>query len=689
MRTASLDTRLRITSLITSGIGLAALIITDYIPIDLKGLVALVFMLGMVHQFFVRVVILLPRLLSLATFVLSLIHALGSDSFFVLGASGLLLSLIIYKLFNLEQLKDHWQLFVLGFLSILLASILTVSFSYFAFLLGFIIAAIANLILLTISQNIVAGGVSLAKQRVNFKLSGLIGLFTFLLIPLSFLLFFMLPRIAQRAFSIETLRLNAVTGFSEQVKLGDVGEITLGSNIVFRAQITGATPEQLKVLPLYWRGIALDYYENGRWRANSNQTERLVPNPEGRAFLPTEPLGFTVGQEIILEPLGSRYLIGLDRFVGIKLDEAILKDGTDSLLLGKMPTGKIGYTAYSRPEVLQEAELNHLPNLIPPNHLVVNTQLPKAFPSSVHQLAEQVTFNTSTQYERVRAIEKYLLTNFHYTLDRKPKLAGNPLEDFLFHSREGHCELFATAMVLMLRSLQIPARLVNGFYGGEYNPVGNYFLIREAQAHAWVEVLFPQVGWVRFDPSPQVVGIAMSQVTPSAYQQYWDAMKFSWYRWVIRYSHADQMRVLNKAQEFSHFLQKGLIPSEEWSAEFLLRKRIPWVVAALVLLLLPLLYFMFRRIRHASGQRAPLARERRQLQTEWHRLLRLLDKKGYDRSPHQTLQHFMEHHALEDSLGSLIPYYERLRYGRCPPTNQDVEGLRRRINQSINHLQTD
>src|SRR5699024_1231471 len=91
--------------------------------------------------------------------------------------------------------------------------------------------------------------------------------------------------------------------------------------------------------------------------------------------------------------------------------------------------------------------------------------------------------------------------NFQYTLDL-PKTTGEPVEDFLFNTQRGHCEYFASSAVLMLRSIGVPARMVNGFLGGTWNDVGDYLTVRQGDAHAWVEVFVPKLGWIPFDPTP-------------------------------------------------------------------------------------------------------------------------------------------------------------------------------------------
>src|SRR5581483_6937368 len=120
----------------------------------------------------------------------------------------------------------------------------------------------------------------------------------------------------------------------------------------------------------------------------------------------------------------------------------------------------------------------------------------------ITDLARQITALATNSYDRAVAIQDYLCHNFGYTLDPLAIDVSDPIGSFLFKSRRGYCEYFAAAMTVMLRSLNIPARLVNGFQTGTYNRVGKDFVVRARDAHSWVEVYFPQYGWIPFDPTP-------------------------------------------------------------------------------------------------------------------------------------------------------------------------------------------
>ena len=154
----------------------------------------------------------------------------------------------------------------------------------------------------------------------------------------------------------------------------------------------------------------------------------------------------------------------------------------------------------------------------------------------VPELAKQITARASNPYDQARSIEAYLHSHYGYTLDLSgpPQGAGDPLSYFLFQKRAGHCEYFAAAMTVMLRTLNIPSRYVNGFQTGEYNDVAGDLVVRASDANSWVEAYFPGFGWLTFDPTPPSNDVK-SQGLLSQLSHYWDWFELQWSELVINY----------------------------------------------------------------------------------------------------------------------------------------------------------
>src|SRR5262249_23695685 len=162
----------------------------------------------------------------------------------------------------------------------------------------------------------------------------------------------------------------------------------------------------------------------------------------------------------------------------------------------------IRYTGLSQLPPLERARLQASGNDYPADISERYLQLPAELDPRIAVLAQSATAHTTTAYDKAAALENFLKTKYSYTLDLTGNPGKDPLAHFLFETRAGHCEYFASAMTVMLRMLGIPAREVNGFLPGEYNDLGGDYIVRASDAHSWVEVYFAGNGWIVFDPTP-------------------------------------------------------------------------------------------------------------------------------------------------------------------------------------------
>jgi transglutaminase-like putative cysteine protease len=167
----------------------------------------------------------------------------------------------------------------------------------------------------------------------------------------------------------------------------------------------------------------------------------------------------------------------------------------------------------------------------------------------ISALAAQV-MGQGPPVDRARRLESHLTERYTYTLNFVGRTADNPIEDFLFRYKSGQCEYFASSMVLMLRSQGIPARLVTGFLGGEYNPFEGYYIVRENNAHAWVEAYLPGTGWRIYDPTPPAGRPATgNEGSFLLMQQAWDFVLFRWDRYVLTFGLYDQLQIFGGLRE--------------------------------------------------------------------------------------------------------------------------------------------
>jgi hypothetical protein len=294
-------------------------------------------------------------------------------------------------------------------------------------------------------------------------------------------------------------------------------------------------------------------------------------------------------------------------------------------------------------------------------------------------LAEQVTASVSSPIDKTSVLENHLRMHYGYTLqlpDRPPK---DPISNFLFERKQGHCEYFASAMAVMLRTIGIPSRLVNGFSGGEFNDLTSQYVIRESDAHSWVEAYIPGEGWVEFDPTPAAA--AQPHTRWGRFLLYLDAMSSFWRDWVVNYDLGHQLRLTQDASRGSRELvshaQSWAVGRYErtlaWARKIQGRvgvSAVKWILrafAAFLLLILAgsiprLLSFLrkFRLARHP--ERAP-----QMAASIWYqRMLRLVERRGWQKKPAQTPEEFaaaIPDEQLKQRVTNFTEHYEHARFG--------------------------
>ena len=356
----------------------------------------------------------------------------------------------------------------------------------------------------------------------------------------------------------------------------------------------------------------------------------------------------------------------------------LVVDGTGSLSNPFHNFGNVRYEAVSSiprvsPEALRAAATSY-PDPIRDLYL----QLPHLDPR-IPALAKQITARAHNPYDQARAIEQYLRARYTYTLDLSGPPPADPLAYFLFDRRAGHCEYFAAAMAVMMRSLGLPTRYINGFLGGEYNDVGGDYIIRAQDAHSWVEVYFPGYGWMTFDPTPPsderrtgfFAGLGL----------YWDYFELQWSEWVINYDFLHQFTLAQGLQRASRSWTSDLgtrfaqarhagIERVRWGQARLKAAPLwmPLLLAALVALLVAVRDASLRerlllawRLRAKHG-----AMPQHAAALSYRRMLQLLAARGWAKSPAQTPREFADSLPAGEitvPVAELTALYQDARFG--------------------------
>ena len=406
-------------------------------------------------------------------------------------------------------------------------------------------------------------------------LAALSGLALFVLVG-SALFFFLFPRLGIGFFFAQTRGNHAVTGFGTDAQLGNFGQIKTNAEVVARVMFP-KDPERLQH-PVRLRGTSFESFVGNGWTRPQDSARDLLMDMEGRYMLPwagqVDPTTErTCEAEVFLEPLGqdTKVLFAPPRTKTVQILDArfdvyrgrtrrVARTATGDLTyrlssaFTKAPPDMALHYAVevieSRDEVKDDARLDAAEG--EPNEGFAQrwTAVPQDLDPRIATLAKSLAGAGATRYRKVLNIENGLRAGWKYSL------AGDqdndkPLTDFLFTKKYGHCEYFATAMTLMVRSLGIPARVVHGFSGGVYNGFGNYRMIREADAHSWVEVFFVDVGWRTFDPTPPGGQVAPEDEGVGAWlRQAADGASMLWYQWVVEYDLERQVGLVKDMAKF-------------------------------------------------------------------------------------------------------------------------------------------
>jgi transglutaminase-like putative cysteine protease len=297
----------------------------------------------------------------------------------------------------------------------------------------------------------------------------------------------------------------------------------------------------------------------------------------------------------------------------------------------------------------------------------------------IRPLTDKIVANAKTPYERASAIETYLRTHYGYTLQLGSAKLADPIADFLFVRRRGHCEYFSSAMAIMLRTIGIPSRVVNGFAGGEFNDITSQYVIRASDAHSWVEAYIPGEGWQAFDPTPG--GSAQTHSQWSRLMLYMDAMSSFWREWIVNYDLGHQLRL---TQDATHGSRAVVGQAQSWGRREY-QKMLAWarrvqdrvgasgvkwgiravVAFALVLLIicLPRLLLLLQKIRLA---RSPRQAPQLAASIWYERMLRQTAKLGWTKSPAQTPDEFasaITDQKIQHRVSDFTEHYERARFG--------------------------
>jgi protein-glutamine gamma-glutamyltransferase len=606
----------------------------------------------------------------------------------------------IVRFYSVATDRDALFLSMLSFAGILASAVLTVDTTFLILFFIFLLFGVSTFVAMELRRGAV-GTVSPALQARSDrdrKLNHALSLSALSLacgaIILGGVLFFFFPRFSAGYLGRASFRPSLMSGFTENVELGQIGEIKKNSAVVMRVQ----TGKPVGYGRLRWRGIALTTFDGRRWTASERGAQRLQAGEDGWIHAADSPVKTDspkpgIIYTIYLEPLATDAIFVPGKVISLKGNfngensnsfgalrrSYILRDSTDTLLNPFHNYSAIRYAGYSLLLPVDAAELRAASTEYSSNITATYLQLPHLDPR-IPEFAKEITKNARTPFDKALAIESYLRVRFTYTLNLTGKPGNDPLAHFLFETRAGHCEYFASAMTIMLRTLGIPAREVNGFLPGEYNDLGGDYIVRASDAHSWVEVYFPGMDWQTFDPTPASPENDMGLLTRLG--KFADWMEISWSEWVIGYDFAHQLTLAQNMQRSSRDFSESLrawyarqqIRGRRWMKSW--RNGLGLLISLVVLVFFLLLRFdalstMLRRLWLSWQLRSAKAgRSNPQLASGLYvELLRLLARRGLMRGASQTPFEFaaaVDSPNLAPAVREFTQLYAYARFGGAP-----------------------
>jgi transglutaminase-like putative cysteine protease len=569
----------------------------------------------------------------------------------VVGRDAGLALLTVMASFKFLESRNHRDLLILIFLCYFLIA------THFLFSQSILTASLMFITLIVITTTLIT--INLRDDNVTiFRRLKISGRIVAMSLPLMLILFVLVPRIPGPLWGITNEQRGGVTGLSNTMSPGKISNLIASNDVAFRVDFIGLVPLQNQ---LYWRGPVMAMFNGSSWYQSRRNR---VTNFNITVY--DEAVEYTV----TLEPNGEHWLLALD--IPTQLTEGSLMTADYQLTSKDEINDLRRYTMKSR-----------LGYRIGLDESTDYLRLASSFPIRNNKKTIALGLELSRRYQNPEDIIQHVLTmfsneGFAYTL-QPPVLHDNEVDRFLFESKRGFCENYAGSFALLMRAAGIPARIVAGYQGGEYNTVGNYLIVRQSDAHAWTEVWLKDRGWVRVDPTAAVspsrieqgLDVALPQESTNFRIQNrnplfgnllysWDNLQHGWNDWVLNYDEQKQSDFLND-------LEIGI---DDWGD----------MVFALIFMLLLVTGTYWLASRYRERPAKPEAYE-----IYFNGLLKRLKKLGMDKQPAEDSRAFLARIEPSDldqknQLARIVDLYNQLKYGAREENTLVLNHLRSLIN---------
>lgn len=619
---------------------------------------------------------------------------------------------VVVRIFSLRRDRDYVTLSILAFLMVLASAVLTVDSVFLFSFAAFILMAVATFILMEMRRSANMASVQARHssdprehRHLAFSLVRVTPALLLMILLCGAAVFFLIPRMSAGYLGGYSFGTDFSSGFSDHVQLGEIGQIQQSNAVVMHIQIDGDT---IGRYDLRWRGVALANFDGRAWsnprdqfvlhRAadNSFAVPRLSAPSQTSYVMASRTREQMIHYRVLMEPIGTNVFFTAPWVRSVSGDyRALAGDPAGAVYNYDVSRAITRYEADSDIATPTPSDLRSAGQSYPAAIAALYLHLPAVDPR-VAQLAAQVTAVSKNNYDKAAAIESHLRTRYAYTLQLSRTTPKDPIAEFLFVRKQGHCEYFASSMAVMLRTLGIPSRVVNGFHSDEFNDLTGNYVVRAKDAHAWVEAYFPGYGWQMFDPTPGAAG-----GTPQGWSRialYVDAMASFWRDWIVSYDSTHQYVLGAAAVNGTRNLWEG---ARNWARdkyEAMLnwarrsQNRIEhspgrWAVVGVAIAIMLLILANVGRILRALYERRLRAHPERspeQAAAMWYqRMARTMAKRGVMKPVGETPQEFVkkiEDTRLRTPVAHFTAVYESARFGnsaedarRLPELYEEVE----------------
>ncbi len=645
--------------------------------------------------------------LSIIYFVFFAADYLAFSHAFLPATVHLALFGVVVRMFSVRRERDHITLAILAFLMVLASAVLTVDSAFLFSFAAFLLMAIATFVLMEMRRSGYTASIQarhsndpLEHRHLAFSLARILPALMLMILVGGAVLFFLLPRMSAGYLGGYTYGTDLSSGFRDRVQLGQIGQIQQSNAVVMHIQIDDDTVGRYD---LRWRGVALANFNGYGWSNSRGQFVLQRQNDDTFAvpwlqntFLPGRSTQNAKREKLIhyrvlMEPIGTNVFFLAPWARSVRGEYRLLASDPGGAVYDYDTQRAISrYEAESDIATPLPAELRSAGDNYPPPIWREYLQLPP-IDRRIPRLAEQITNSAKNSFDKATAIENYLRTRFGYTLQLPSTQQRDPLANFLFERKRGHCEYFASAMAVMLRTLKIPSRVVTGFRSDEFNDLTGNYVVRAKDAHAWVEAYFPGYGWVTFDPTP-----GGSAGIPQGWGRiglYVDAMASFWRDWIVSYDTTHQMvlgqtavngtrNIWEGARVWAREKYESMLEWARRSQDRVERSPIRWVILgagiALAFLILGNLGRILRWI-HERWLRAHPERAPDQVAALWYaRMARSLARCGVKKPPSETPREFVvkiENARLREPVARFTEVYESARFGNSADDAQRLPEL--------------